>query len=122
MRGDVWGNMNNEEGGNMDFGAERHTVVQILVSRGSVAERILHQTSTNKNMTNKIKNHPKSMKMQQHVMCDSCLTKDWNYTEALEAMASIALVLALVPLQKVSHRFSNGRALCKVKMTFPSQR
>ena len=36
-------NMNNEEVENMDFGAERHTVVQNQGSRGSGAERILPQ-------------------------------------------------------------------------------
>ena len=48
-------NRKHEEVKNMDFGAERHTVVQNQGSRGSVAERSLHQ----KMMKNQWKNHPK---------------------------------------------------------------
>ncbi len=44
--------------------------------------------------------------------------------EATEAMASIALVLALVPLQKcpIDFKISNGSALCKMKLALHSQR
>ena len=45
--------------------------------------------------------------------------------QSLETMASVALVLALVPLQKFLkdfNRFSSGSALFKVKMALPSQR
>ena len=47
--------MKNEEVENMDFGAERHTVVQNQGSRGSGAELILHQQM----MKNRWKIHPK---------------------------------------------------------------
>ena len=42
---------------NVIFGAERHTVVKKMGSRGSGTELILHQ----KMMKNQCKNHPKSM-------------------------------------------------------------
>ena len=43
------------------------------------------------------------------------LPQAWNSTQATEATASVALVLALVPLQKfpMTLRFSNGSSLCK---------
>ena len=44
-RGNLWKNMKNEEGKTMNFGAERHTVIQIQGSRGLVTERSLHQNS-----------------------------------------------------------------------------
>ena len=47
--------MKNEEVENMDFGAERHTVVQNQGSRGSVAER----DRDPKIMKNPFKIHPK---------------------------------------------------------------
>ena len=47
--------MKNEEVENMNFGAERHTVVQNQGSRGSGAERNLHR----KMMKNQWKIHPK---------------------------------------------------------------
>ena len=45
--------------------------------------------------------------------------------KATETMASVALVLAVVPPSKVSHRlkdFPTGSALCEKKVALPSQR
>ncbi len=49
----------------------------------------------------------------------------WNYMEATEAMASVTLVLLMVPLHKfsVGHliKFSNGVTRCNIKTVLPSQ-
>ena len=60
--------MKNEEAENMDFGAERHTVVQNQGSRGSVAERKLHR----KMMKNRWKIH---LKIDEKSMQNRCSKK-----------------------------------------------